>query len=50
MQIADAVKYLHSYGIIHRDLKVENILMSDNSENAVPKLADFGMVKFMGPN
>ena len=23
--------------------------MSDNSESAVPKLADFGMVKFMGP-
>ena len=43
------MKYLHSYGVIHRDLKLENILMSDNSEHAVPKIVDFGLSKILGP-
>ncbi len=44
-----ALYYLHSYGIVHRDLKLENIMMTDNSEQSVPKLVDFGLSKFMGP-
>ena len=41
---------MHSYGIVHRDLKLENIMMSDNSETAIPKLVDFGLAKMIGPN
>jgi len=44
------VAYIHQFGIVHRDLKIENIIMSDNSEQSVPKLADFGMVKILGPD
>ncbi|EFA86387.1 putative protein kinase [Heterostelium album PN500] len=37
------ISYLHSKDIVHCDLKPENLLYSDNSENAVIKLCDFGL-------
>lgn len=41
-----AMKYLHSYGIVHRDLKLENIMMSSSDTKlAIPKLIDFGLSK-----
>jgi len=49
-QIGIAIKYLHGYGIVHRDLKLENVMMSDNTEASVPKLVDFGLAKMIGPN
>ncbi len=49
-QIALGVKYMHEFGIVHRDLKLENIMMSDSSDNAVPKIVDFGLAKIIGPS
>jgi tRNA A-37 threonylcarbamoyl transferase component Bud32 len=49
-KLCTAIYYLHSYGIVHRDLKLENILMTDSSENADIKLLDFGLSKMIGPN
>jgi len=48
-QIAVAVYYLHNYGIAHRDLKLENILMVDASDDSQLKLVDFGLSKILGP-
>ena len=44
------MQYLHSYGIVHRDLKLDNIMMSDCSDQSIPKIVDFGLAKMIGPN
>lgn len=49
-QIALGVKYLHEFGIVHRDLKLENIMMNDSSDSAIPKIVDFGLAKIIGPS
>lgn len=44
-----AVEYLQKFGIIHRDLKLENVMMSDFTDIAVPKIIDFGLTSILGP-
>lgn len=44
-QICSSVRYLHSKGIIHRDLKLENFLFSTTEKDAELKMCDFGLSK-----
>ena len=46
-KLSSAVYYLHSFGIIHRDVKPENILMTDKTEYADIRLLDFGLSKIV---
>ena len=43
MQICKATEYFHWRNIIHRDLKLENILMADRSSDRI-LIVDFGIM------
>jgi calcium/calmodulin-dependent protein kinase I len=49
-EIVDAVRYCHSLGIVHRDLKAENLLFTTPDDDAVLKISDFGFAKYLIPN
>ncbi len=49
-QILLGLKYLHYHGIAHRDIKLENIMMTSMEVDALPKYIDFGLSKVFTPN
>lgn len=42
-QLLTGTKYLHDIGVIHRDLKLENILLKDKDNINCIKITDFGL-------
>lgn len=49
-QICDGLQFAHDQGVIHRDLKPNNVLVSNfGTPDMVVKIADFGTVKLCKP-
>src|SRR5205814_3032304 len=48
IQVCHAVKHAHQKGVIHRDLKPGNVLVTLHDDRPVPKVIDFGIAKAAG--
>ncbi|MDB5322907.1 MAG: pknB 19 [Phycisphaerales bacterium] len=48
VRVCQAVQHAHTKGLIHRDLKPNNILVMVRDDRPVPKVIDFGVAKATG--
>eukprot|EP00850_Spirogloea_muscicola_P023507 SM000362S13794 [mRNA] locus=s362:27017:28747:- [translate_table: standard] len=47
--VMEVVHYCHSNNIMHRDIKLSNVLLADHSDTAALKVIDFGVSTFFKP-
>ncbi|WP_232699425.1 serine/threonine protein kinase [Brevibacillus daliensis] len=45
LEIIEIVHYLHTHGIVHRDIRVPNVVLVDR----IPHLIDFGLARYLLP-
>lgn len=42
-QLLKGLAHMHKHGVMHRDLKPQNLLVDDNTEHPLLKVADLGL-------
>jgi len=47
LPVIDALCHAHGHGVVHRDIKPQNIFLDSAGPDAEPKLLDFGIAKLM---
>jgi hypothetical protein len=47
--VCQAIQHAHQKGVIHRDVKPNNVLVAMYDDRPVPKVIDFGVAKAAGP-
>lgn len=47
-QVLEGLRYLHSQNIVHRDIKLDNLLLVSPKDISQIKIADFGLAKQAG--
>ena len=48
LQLCQALKAAHAEGIVHRDLKLENVMITQDGDREIVKVLDFGIAKMVG--
>jgi serine/threonine-protein kinase len=50
LPVIDAIGEAHARGVVHRDIKPDNVFLAEQGQRLVPKLLDFGISKIRLPN
>ena len=49
-EVADALAHASSHGVVHRDIKPNNIILAAHPDGAIVKVLDFGLAKILAPD